>query len=858
MKKKIALVFDIDDTLYSQMEPLLGACEDALGYKLADPELFYRIFCRRSGEMFLFSESGKVSIEESRIYRIENTMKDMGIPFTRAQAVRFQKKYKENQSRLRISGVFSRFFDECKEHGIKMGIITNGPYKHQVEKFYTLGLDKWFSEDQLLVSAGVGVAKPDRGIFQMAEEKWGLEPETTYMIGDSLENDITGARNSGWKSIWMNHHKYALPEGAVAPDWTVYTEVELCIRLRGLLWGKNGEKDMPLIREEMRGYDKIFDQVRLLRWENLGGNDLAREAFLKRTELARLAMEGNDFYQVTVRYLEIDGVPYVMELRKALDKTCFINPEDREKMIRNLTGYDERLYRDALTNAYNRRYYEDVIKKKQGPAGVAMLDLDDFKVYNDTYGHSAGDSALCTVANVIIRHIRKTDTLIRYGGDEFLLVLSDVAEADFAQRLQEIHDKIRMAVVPGYSGIQLSVSIGGSIASAKETVESVLGRADRFMYQAKIRKNLVVTESNEIKDGNAEGDSVKREELNHQVLIIDDSEFNRELLSEILQPEFQSLEAGSGEEGLAMLREYGTKISLVLLDIVMPGMDGFGVLAEMNRNHWLEDIPVIMISSEETELYIRRAYEMGVSDYISRPFDAKVVYRRVYNTIKLYVKQRRLITLVTAQIREKEKNNQILVDVLSQIVEFRNGESGLHVQHIKKITERLLEQLAKKTDRYELQWSDQYMITVASALHDIGKVGISEKILNKPGALTQEEYEEMKNHTLIGASMLERLGVYQDEELVKVAYQICRWHHERYDGNGYPDGLKGEEIPIAAQVVSVADVYDALISERVYKKAYSREEALEMIMNGECGVFNPLLLECLGEIARETRMELAD
>ena len=262
----------------------------------------------------------------------------------------------------------------------------------------------------------------------------------------------------------------------------------------------------------------------------------------------------------------------------------------------------------------------------------------------------------------------------------------------------------------------------------------------------------------------------------------------------------------------------------------------------------MDDIPVIMISSEDSEENIRRAYELGVSDYISRPFDSKVVFQRVLNTIKLYAKQRRLISLVTDQIYEKEKNSRLMVGILSQIVEFRNGESGLHVRHINVLTEMLLARLVQKTGKYHLSWSEQYLIALASALHDIGKIGIDEKILNKPGKLTAEEFEIMKSHTLIGASMLESLEPYQDEVLVKIAIQICRWHHERYDGNGYPDGLKGDEIPIAAQVVSIADVYDALVSERVYKKAFSHEKAIEMIQSGECGVFNPLLLECLLEI----------
>lgn len=399
---------------------------------------------------------------------------------------------------------------------------------------------------------------------------------------------------------------------------------------------------------EMVCYRRVFNFVRLLDQEKLeklnaegllaaeGGQTkkadlcighfcqgcVAMEAFLRKAELCKLEFIGDDIYQIMAKYLEIDGNPYVMELLKKMDKNSLIDRKDHERLINSLTGYNERLYQDVLTKAYNRRYYEEELKSQMGPAGIAMIDLDDFKLYNDTYGHNVGDMALTVVAETICKHIRKDDILIRYGGDEFLLVFPGVTEVKFAGRLQEIHDKIHLAAVPGYAGIQLSVSIGGTIAGADETIGSVVGRADRFMYQAKTRKNLVVTESNEIKDGNADGAEVNRDELKQQILIVDDAELNRDILAEILHHDFKTMEVSSGEECLSVLREYGAGISLVLLDIVMPGMDGFAVLEEMNRNHWIEDIPVIMISSEETESYIRRAYEMGVSDYISRPFDA--------------------------------------------------------------------------------------------------------------------------------------------------------------------------------------------------------------------------------------------
>lgn len=353
-------------------------------------------------------------------------------------------------------------------------------------------------------------------------------------------------------------------------------------------------------------------------------------------------------------------------------------------------------------------------------------------------------------------------------------------------------------------------------------------------------------------------DTVQEEMERETVLIIDDSEMNRAILTEMLQADFDILEAESGEAGMQILQEKKESISLVLLDIVMPGMDGFEVLGYMNRAGMMDTLPVIMISSEDSQSVVRRAYDMGASDYISRPFDAQIVYRRVMNTIMLYAKQRRLLSMVTKQIYEKEKNNRIMISILSQVMGFRNSESAAHILHINIITSMLLERLIQKTDRYQLDWNKCLLIATASALHDIGKIGIPDDILNKPGRLTSEEYEIMKKHTTIGAEMLEKLDIYRDEELVRIAYEICRGHHERYDGRGYPDGLKGDEIPISAQVVSLADVYDALTSVRVYKPAYSHEEAIRMILDGECGVFNPLLLECLGDIVDRLKTDLQD
>ncbi len=335
-------------------------------------------------------------------------------------------------------------------------------------------------------------------------------------------------------------------------------------------------------------------------------------------------------------------------------------------------------------------------------------------------------------------------------------------------------------------------------------------------------------------------------DLQHKkILIADDSEINRSILVDILGEEFEIFEAADGVEAVDLLEKHGREISAVLLDIVMPRMNGFEVLTVMNKKNWIEEIPVLVISAETSASQVERAFSLGATDFIMRPFDALLVYRRVINTVLLYAKQKKLVELVVDQIDEKERRSHMMVDILSNIVEFRNGETGQHIVHVRTFTEVMLRQLQRMTDRYPLTQADIAMISTVSALHDIGKIAVDEKTLNKPGRLTKEEFEEMKRHTTAGAQMLENLPEYRDAQMIRMAWEICRWHHERYDGRGYPDGLVGDAIPIAAQVVAVADVYDALISERCYKKAVPHEQAIQMILNGECGAFNPILMDCL-------------
>ena len=607
--------------------------------------------------------------------------------------------------------------------------------------------------------------------------------------------------------------------------------------------------------QEMEQLRKVFPSVRMLTAEQVQAGealgDAARQALEEKTTHSRMEYRGQELYEVTALFAQVEGTPCVLELERRLDRIMLLDPEESEQLFNNLAEYRGKLYRDAVTGAYNERYYQEKYRSRILTAGVAVLRVDDFKAANDVYGRYAGNSVLETVAGVLRRNLGEKDRLIRRGEDRLLLLLPEVGQSDFGQKLEHLRLQLAAAGVPGYSHLHISVSIGGVWIRDGE-VSAAVEHAERLATYAQMQKNTVITEQQPERTAAA---PVHRRQ---SVLIVDDSELNRTMLGQMMGSRFDIAEAASGEACLQLLEQNATGISIVLLDIHMPGIDGFTVLEEMNQKNLLEQIPVIMISSEDTVDAVRRAFDLGASDYISRPFDAKVVYQRIINTIQLYAKQRRLSAMAADLAFEKERASRMMIGILSQVVEKRNGESRDHVQRVAQLTSMLLAGLAQKTDRYPLTREMRRTIATAAALHDIGKMEICEDLLHKEGPLTEAERRTLQSHTLLGAQMLEEQPECRDDAFARTAYNICRWHHERYDGGGYPDGLQGEQIPIEAQVVGLADVYERLVSRPVDGRARTHSEVVQMICTGVCGAFNPLLLDCLQDMEAEIARAMQD
>ena len=577
---------------------------------------------------------------------------------------------------------------------------------------------------------------------------------------------------------------------------------------------QGGSMTRQQAEQEMEQLRKVFPSVRMLTAEQVQAGeavgDAARQALEEKTTHSRMEYRGQELYEVTALFAQVEGTPCVLELERRLDRIMLLDPEESEQLFNNLAEYRGKLYRDAVTGAYNERYYQEKYRSRILTAGVAVLRVDDFKAANDVYGRYAGNSVLETVAGVLRRNLGEKDRLIRRGEDRLLLLLPEVGQSDFGQKLEHLRLQLAAAGVPGYSHLHISVSIGGVWIRDGE-VSAAVEHAERLATYAQMQKNTVITEQQPERTAAA---PVHRRQ---SVLIVDDSELNRKMLGQMLGSRFDIAEAASGEACLQLLEQNATGISIVLLDIHMPGIDGFTVLEEMNQKNLLEQIPVIMISSEDTVDAVRRAFDLGASDYISRPFDAKVVYQRIINTIQLYAKQRRLSAMAADLAFEKERASRMMIGILSQVVEKRNGES-----------------------------------------RDLGKMEICEDLLHKEGPLTEAERRTLQSHTLLGAQMLEEQPECRDDAFARTAYNICRWHHERYDGGGYPDGLQGEQIPIEAQVVGLADVYERLVSRPVDGHARTHSEVVQMICTGVCGAFNPLLLDCLQDMEAEIARAMQD
>lgn len=618
---------------------------------------------------------------------------------------------------------------------------------------------------------------------------------------------------------------------------------------------QGGSMTRQQAEQEMEQLRKVFPSVRMLTAEQVQAGealgDAARQALEEKITHSRMEYRGQELYEVTALFAQVEGTPCVLELERRLDRIMLLDPEESEQLFNNLAEYRGKLYRDAVTGAYNERYYQEKYRSRILTAGVAVLRVDDFKAANDVYGRYAGNSVLETVAGVLRRNLGEKDRLIRRGEDRLLLLLPEVGQSDFGQKLEHLRLQLAAAGVPGYSHLHISVSIGGVWIQDGE-VSAAVEHAERLATYAQMQKNTVITEQQPERTAAA---PVHRRQ---SVLIVDDSELNRKMLGQMLGSRFDIAEAASGEACLQLLEQNATGISIVLLDIHMPGIDGFTVLEEMNQKNLLEQIPVIMISSEDTVDAVRQAFDLGASDYISRPFDAKVVYQRIINTIQLYAKQRRLSAMAADLAFEKERASRMMIGILSQVVEKRNGESRDHVQRVAQLTSMLLAGLAQKTDRYPLTREMRRTIATAAALHDIGKMEIREDLLHKEGPLTEAERRTLQSHTLLGAQMLEEQPECRDDAFARTAYNICRWHHERYDGGGYPDGLQGEQIPIEAQVVGLADVYERLVSRPVDGRARTHSEVVQMICTGVCGAFNPLLLDCLQDMEAEIARAMQD
>ena len=537
----------------------------------------------------------------------------------------------------------------------------------------------------------------------------------------------------------------------------------------------------------------------------------------------------------------------VKELRVFADgynKLYMANAADRNELL-------SRVEEDSLTGLMNQRAFlhlQEELADNKEPMAMIVMDVDRFKQINDDFGHDMGDKILRRVAQQILQTLRPEDRVMRLGGDEFVVVLLNFSAAN-ANVLRRKVDFINETLSKAEEGMPL-ISVSAGVAFSENGYnESLFKHADQAMYSVKRNGGCGFRVYDGTESLRAITENKTSDKERQKILVVDDSAINRELLSDMLSDTYDVVQAEDGLKAIELIEQQGNSFCLVLLDFYMPNLNGIGVLEYMKKYRWNEILPVMVISSENRPELIAKAYDLGIMDYISRPFSETIIKQRIKNVVRLYLRHKRLAGIVFSQIQDQVDTFDRMISILSQVVEFRNEESGEHVRGVELVTEILLDRLKQISSPYAITVSQARCIRRASVLHDIGKIAIPDGILNKPGKLTAEEFEIVKTHAMEGANILMKLDNVDSDPLIHTAYEICRWHHERFDGKGYPDGLVGDEIPISAQLVSLADVYDALTNDRCYKKAYSHEKAISMILNGECGAFNPLLLKCLADVA---------
>lgn len=513
----------------------------------------------------------------------------------------------------------------------------------------------------------------------------------------------------------------------------------------------------------------------------------------------------------------------------------------------NDQNYLEMSQHDLLTGLFNRGTFEkkvdaDLDRQKNGMCAMLLMDVDNLKIINDVYGHQTGDLAINLVASQLMNICKKGALLSRTGGDEFCIYIPSAESQEQLQMLAEqMIGVVQQIELPDFTEVRISASVGTVFLHRTDSTFDVLySRADVALFQAKQNgRNRTELYSSVL---------AQREQFSQSVLLVSRAGSQQRDIRRVFENRFNIIEADSDAGAIQMIEEMQDKLVIVLTELYAHEIDGFVILDYMRRMDYIKTVPVVFMAAEYIEDVYKNAYSHGVIDIVTEPIDLYSLSSRLNNIIDLYQHKNNLEVMTRKQTEKIQRQNEKIIDSLGTVVEFRDMESGAHIQRVKTFTRLLAKQVMQDCPEYELTAHKIQCITEASPLHDVGKIAISDTILLKPGKLTPEEFEIMKTHTTKGWDIIMRLLDEDEPEYVMYCSSIAKYHHEKYDGKGYPEGLFEDDIPICAQIVSVADVYDALVSRRCYKNAFGYETAFGMIVNGECGMFNPKLIKCLHKV----------